>query len=193
MLAQCEQIIRAIMLPIPKKVAARLVAGLKRFQPIVAAVKARDANESDTVTIITDLLSEVFGYDKYSEVTSEQAIRGTYCDLALRVNGKLQLLIEAKAIGVDLREGHSKQAIDYAANQGVEWVLLTNAERWLLYKVTFGKPIGQELVLEFNFLQLQGRQPEALGHLFLLTKEGWEKAAIDRHVSRVEALNRYTL
>jgi hypothetical protein len=25
----------------------------------------------------------VFGFDKYSEITSEQAIRGTFCDLAV--------------------------------------------------------------------------------------------------------------
>jgi hypothetical protein len=37
---------------------------------------------SDTVIIVTDVLAEVFGYDKYSELTAEFAISGTYCDLA---------------------------------------------------------------------------------------------------------------
>lgn len=36
------------------------------------------------------------------------------------------MLIEVKAVGIDLRDGHAKQAVDYAANQGVEWVALTN-------------------------------------------------------------------
>ena len=43
--------------------------------------KARDVNESDTVIIITDMFYYVFGYDKYSDLTGEVAIRGTYCDL----------------------------------------------------------------------------------------------------------------
>lgn len=60
-----------------KKVGERLIAGLKRFQPILQAAKARDLGESDTVTIVTDMLAEVFGYDKYAEITSEFAIRGT--------------------------------------------------------------------------------------------------------------------
>ncbi len=75
------------MPPVPKKVEERLMAGIKRFQPIIASAKARDLNESDTVFIVTDMLSEVFGYDKYSEITSETAIRGTWCDLAIKLDG----------------------------------------------------------------------------------------------------------
>lgn len=63
---------------------------------------------------------------KYSEVTSETAIRGTYCDLAIKVNGALQFLLEAKAIGQELKDTCLKQAVDYAANQGLDWVVLTN-------------------------------------------------------------------
>ncbi len=81
---------------IPSKISDRLVAGIKRFQPILTAAKSRDVGESDTVTIIVDILAEVLGYDKYSEVTSEHAIRGTYCDLATKIDGVLQALIEVK-------------------------------------------------------------------------------------------------
>ena len=113
------------MASVPKKVAERLVVGLKRFQPILAAAKAREAGETDTVTIVKDMLADVFGYDKYSELTSEFAIRGTYCDLAIKLDTRLATLIEVKAIGIELKEAHVKQAVDYAANQGVDWVLLT--------------------------------------------------------------------
>ena len=105
---------------IPKRVGERLVAGIKRYQPILVDAKARDVGEADTVTIIKDMLADVFGYDKYSEVTSEHAIRGTYCDLALKIDGALQTLIEVKAIGLALKDAHIKQAVDYAANQGVD-------------------------------------------------------------------------
>ena len=129
------------MASIPKKVAERLVIGIKRFQPILAAARARDVGEADTVTIIKDMLSDVFGYDKYSELTSEFSIRGTYCDLATKIDGVLQTLIEVKAIGLDLKDQHVKQGIDYAANQGVDWVLLTNGMCWRVYRLTFAKPI----------------------------------------------------
>ena len=40
------------------------------------------------------------GFDKYSEITSEYVIRSTYVDLAIKLDGKLALLIEVKAIGL---------------------------------------------------------------------------------------------
>jgi hypothetical protein len=94
---------------IPKKIADRLSAGLKHFQPIVSAAKARDANESDTSMIITDMMAELFGYDKYSEVTRELAIRGTYCDLATKIEGKFQMLIEPKLSDSFLQNSFASQ------------------------------------------------------------------------------------
>jgi len=66
------------MAQVPNKVAARLSSTIKLFSRLSIQQKSRDANESDTVIIVTDMLSEVFGYDKYSEITSECSIRGTW-------------------------------------------------------------------------------------------------------------------
>lgn len=179
------------MPPIPKRVEDRLIAGIKKFQPVLALAKSRDVNESDTVTILNDLLGEVFGYAKYFEVTSEFAIRGTYCDLSIKLDGKVVVLIEAKAIGSELKDQHVKQAIDYAANQGVDWVVLTNAAHWRIYKVVFGKPIDQELVCEFDFLTLDAKDETHLQFLFLLTKEGWAKSAVVEFSEQKQALSRF--
>ena len=59
-----------------------MASGLRRFQPILLAARARDVNESDTCLIVTDVLQDILGYDKYSEITSEYQIRSTFCDLA---------------------------------------------------------------------------------------------------------------
>jgi len=75
------------MIQIPNKIKDRLLLGIKKFQPILLKAFDKDINESDTVTIISDMLSEVFGYDKYTEITTEYAVKKTYCDLALRVDG----------------------------------------------------------------------------------------------------------
>ena len=80
-------------------------------------------------------------------ITSEFSIRATYCDLAIKLNGKLELLSEVKAIGAQLKDSDIKQPIDYAANQGTEWVILTNAVTWKVFHVTFAKPINHDLVL----------------------------------------------
>ena len=179
------------MASVPKRISERIVSGIKKYQPILSSAKARDVGEADTVTIIKDMLSEVFGYDKYSEITSEFSIRGTYCDLAIKLDNKLATLIEAKAIGLDLKEQHVKQAVDYAANQGVDWVLLTNGAVWRAYHIVFAKPIEQELVLEFDALDLSTRSDKDIETLFLLCKEGWQKSAIGEYHSKKQALSRF--
>ena len=181
------------MAAIPKKVAERLVAGIKRYQPILASAKARDVGEADTVTVIKDMLADVFGYDKYTDVTSEHAIRGTFCDLAIKVDGHLQTLIEVKAIGIDLKDAHVKQAIDYAANQGVDWVLLSNGVVWRVYHLIFAKPIDQELVLEIDFCALNPRLQSDIELLFLWCKEGWQKSVLGEYRTQRQALSRFVV
>lgn len=178
---------------VPVKVAARISEGLKRFQPIVESAKIRDVNESDTVVIITGILSEVLGYDKYTEITTEHAIRGTYCDLAITVDGKMRLLIEAKAVGIELKENHVKQAVDYAANKGLDWVILTNAHIWKVYKIHFVKPIMHELVASINILQLNHKNADHIELIYLLSKEGIVKSSLeDFHIQR-QATNRFLI
>jgi hypothetical protein len=178
---------------VPNKIAARIAAGLKRFQPILTAARSRDVNESDTVVIVTDVLQDIFGYDKYADITSEYMIRGTYVDLAIKLDGELKLLIEVKAIGLELKDSFVKQAIDYAANQGVEWVALTNGVTWRAYKVTFSKPIESELVVEFNLCELNPKNPDHLELVLLLAKESWQKARLGEYHTQKQALSRFSV
>ena len=53
---------------IAKKVEDRIKNGAVKFKKVLEAAKNRDLNESDTVAIITDMLAEVFGYEKYSDI-----------------------------------------------------------------------------------------------------------------------------
>lgn len=181
------------MMTIPSRVANRVNTAIKRFQPVLSSAKSRDVNESDTVIIITDMLSEIFGYDKFQEITSEHAIRGTYCDLATILGGKVQLLLEAKAIGIELKDPHVKQAVDYAANKGIEWVVLTNGINWKIYKVIFAKPIDQELVYEIDFLTVDTKNDKHLELVYVLTKEGWLKDVLSDLHQQKQILNKFCI
>src|SRR3954451_15124849 len=172
---------------IPTKVLDRLSSGLKRFAPILAAAKSRDVNESDTSMIVTDVLADVFGYDKYSEVTRELCIRGTVCDLATRIDGKFQMIIEVKAIGLELKGAHVKQAVDYAANMGVEWVALTNGNLWRVFRVIFAKPIEAEMVLDIDLLALNPKSGGDLENLYLLTRESMIKSGLSAYHDHLQA------
>ncbi len=178
---------------VPTRVAERLATGLKRFQPVLSSAKARDVNESDTSMIVTDVMAELFGYDKYSEITRELCIRGTFCDLATRIDNKFQMIVEVKAIGLELKDAHVKQAIDYAANQGIDWVALTNGHFWKVFRVIFGKPIDSALVLEFDMLVMSPKGENDISSLYLLTRESMVKSGLYAHQDQKEATNKFYL
>jgi predicted type IV restriction endonuclease len=178
---------------IPKKISKRLTKEINKYQKVLKKAKDRDVNESDTVTIITDMLAGVFGFDKYTELTSEQAIRGTFCDLAIKLDGNIKFLIEVKAIGLNLKENHLRQAIGYGATQGIKWVVLTNGIAWEIYKIKFEKPIDYDLVCSFDFTALNARKQDDQDKVFLLCKEGIAKAAIEEFHDHIQSVNRFTV
>ena len=178
---------------IPKKVVERLSKQLGNFQRVLQAAKDRDVSESDTVTIITDMLADLFGFDKYKEVTSEQAIRGTYCDLAVKIDGAIKYLIEVKAIGLNLKENHLRQAVNYGANQGISWVILTNGINWEIYRIKFERPIDHEHTCSINILDINPRNRENLERLYLLCREGLTKAAIEKFHAHTQNVNRFVI
>lgn len=177
--------------PIPSKVADRMVSGLKRYRPILESAKSRDVGEADTVTIVKDMLADIFGYDKYTELTSEYAIRGTYCDLAIKLDGRLEVLIEVKPIGSPLKEAHVKQAVDYAANQGVDWVLLTNGQYWQVFHVIFAKPISADLIVNVDMLGTTSNASGELEQMYLWCKEGWQKSMLSEFRDLKQALSKF--
>lgn len=179
------------MATIPTKVQTRLTSGIKKFQNVLKSAKAKDINESDTVTIIMDMLADVFGYDKYSEITSEYAIKKTYCDLAIKIDNKLRFLIEIKAIGLELKADHIKQVVDYGSNQGVDWVILTNGTNWKVFKIIFGKPVQNELVYEFDFLNLNSKKQSDIELLYYVSKESLGKSVLEDFRLQKQALSKF--
>lgn len=103
------------------------------------------------------------------------------------------MLIEVKAIGLELKDAHSKQAVDYAANQGVEWVALTNGHLWKVFRVIFGKPIDAELVLDIDVLTLNPKSAGDLESLYLLTRESMLKSGLYAYHDHLQATNKFYL
>ena len=181
------------MARIPKGVINRLKTSAPKFKRVLKTAADRDVNESDTVTIVVDMLSGVFGFDKYEEITSEQAVKSTYCDLAVKIDGSVQFLIEVKAIGLDLKENHLQQAVNYGANMGISWVVLTNGRHWDIHRIRFEKPISNEHVCSFDFAEMMPSKLADQEMLFLLCKEGLKSAAIKQYHEHVQVVNRYVL
>ncbi|MBD8635700.1 type I restriction enzyme HsdR N-terminal domain-containing protein [Stenotrophomonas sp. CFBP 13725] len=181
------------MLKIPKKVLDRWPTTVKPLVAVAVSHKTKDVSEADTVTLVKDMLAEVFGYDKYNELTSEQQIRGTFCDLAVKIDGKIRVLIEVKAAAIALNETHLRQAINYGAHEGIEWIVLTNALEWRLYRIKFGQPIEYELVSSFCVADVNLKNEEDQRRLFLLCREGITSDAMGLYHQHISVLNKFTV
>jgi hypothetical protein len=178
---------------ISKRVVERITTQLKRYQGVLSDAKNRDISESDTVVIIGDMLADVLGYKKYIEITTEFAIRGTYVDLAVKEGDDVRFLIEAKAIGVALKDAHVKQAIDYGANHGIEWVILTNGICWRIYKIHFRQPIDKSLVADLDLLQTSPRDPQMIECLGNLSREGFAHSSMTALYQRQQVTSKFSL
>jgi len=178
---------------IGKKVTERITSQLKKYQAVLAEAKNRDISESDTMVIIADMLSDIFGYKKYVEITTEFAIRGTYVDLAVKVGQDIRFLIETKAVGVTLKDAHVKQAIDYGANQGIEWVILTNGTVWNIYKIQFRQPIDKTLIYEVDILKANPKNAQILECFGNLSREGFTQSSMASFCQQQQATSKFSL
>jgi len=176
-----------------KKVIERIVQQLKRYQGLLAEAKDRDISESDTVVIIADMLADVFGYKKYIEITTEYAIRGTYVDLAIKVGEEIRFLVEVKAVGAALKEAYVKQAIDYGANLGIEWVILSNGVAWQVYKIHFKQPVEKTLIYEIDLLKASYKNQQLLECLGNLSREGFTKSSMATFFQQQQITSKFAL
>lgn len=181
------------MSKLPKKFIDRLNTDLKKYKKIAASQQKADVAEADTVTLVKDILADVFGYDKYEELTSEHQIKSTYCDLAIKIGGKLRLLVEVKSAGSSLSDNHLRQAIDYGAHQGIHWVILTNAVEWRLIRIYVANQISHEEVCRFDISEVNPKKEDHLQQLFLFAKEGLTTDAMDAFHQQAQLFNRFTV
>jgi predicted type IV restriction endonuclease len=181
------------VMPVSAKVANRIAAQMKRYQGVLATIQKKDISEADTVTVINDILADVCGYDKFLEVTGQYEIRGTFVDLAVKVDENIRFLVEVKAVGIELKDNHVRQAIDYAAKEGIEWVILTNGAVWRVYNVHFGQPIEKILVCEVDLIALSPESDEILECFGNLSREGFSKGKMTDLLHQKQVTNKFTV
>lgn len=64
----------------------RIRSAIKRFSRPLADLVARDANEGDTRLLVTDMLCEALGFDKYEDLTTEYQVKGEFADYGIRID-----------------------------------------------------------------------------------------------------------
>ncbi len=126
----------------------------KTYRRKYISKKYAKLDESGTRIMINYFLTEVLGYAELEEIKTEYRIRGTYADYIIQIDKKQRMVVEVKAMELDLSDKHIRQAVHYGADEGIDWVLLTNGREFCLYRVIFAKPIDYKQVFHFNITEL---------------------------------------
>jgi predicted type IV restriction endonuclease len=157
------------------KAKERIRKGLPKYRKLVDKARSLNMNEADTRRIVTGVLEELLGWHAFEDISGEYRIRGNYVDFVISHEGRLVAVIEVKAVGLKLTDQHLYQAVTYAANEGVDWVILTNGGEWRLYRVIFGKPVEKDLVFCVSLADDSTTPKEKADLLYLLSHEADKK------------------
>jgi predicted type IV restriction endonuclease len=166
---------------------------LRKFAAAFREARDRGANESDTVMYLVKFFEEVFGYDSLKgEISKEVCVKDRYCDVGLKIDGTVRVLVEGKAADIkNLVDKHIDQAENYASKAGIRWVALTNGIEWHLYHLTWAENEGitHDLAWQANLVDETESDPEALWEkLGLLRRSSVDKGLLDDFWEHKKAL-----
>jgi hypothetical protein len=145
-------------------------------------------DESATRIMINNFLTDVLGYKELDEIKTEYRIRLEYADYVIQIKRKKHFVVEVKSIDIDLSEKHLRQSLAYAANEGIDWVLLLNGREAQLYRVNFGKPITTTLIFKLDLMNNDDFK-KAPNLLWNLSKKAVENGELETFWKRTDALS----
>jgi hypothetical protein len=157
---------------------------LKLFAPIFRDAQDQGKREADVVMYTVQFFKDALGYDIFTEISKEFQIKEKYCDIAIKLQGQVEMLIEVKQAGLRLADRHIEQAESYAMKSGTKWVLLTNGIEWKLFHISFSETEGIEraVVFKIDLLKdLEERPDEVFEKFGLLQKRNYLKGALDKY------------
>lgn len=146
-----------------------------------------ELDESATRLMVNYFLTDVLGYLELDDIKTEYNIRGEYADYVIQLARKKHFVIEVKSIQIDLNERHLRQSLSYAANEGIDWIVLFNGKQLQLYRVLFGKPISVHKVFDYDLSDLS-MMKLASENLVHLTKQAVLKGEMEVYWKRFDAL-----
>lgn len=172
------------------KAKERIKKGLRRMTNIVERGKRDEYKEADTRKIVSDMLSEYLGWDKFENITAEQMIGSRYADYVVRDKTEDVFVVEVKQIGMKLKETHLNQARQYAVDEGIDWVILTNGDEWQAYRTELqGKIPVTKHVFTVRLSDESMKPAEKTELLYLFSEEANRKKEIEDYYQRRVALS----
>jgi len=162
-------------------VRGRVAAAVDRLSGPLADLAERDANDGDTRLLVTDFFSVGLNFSKYQDMTTEYRTSGDSIDYAIVLDGTLFAPVEVRRIGQDLDLRNIQVSRRLAAEEGAEWIFLTNGRVWRVYHLRADPDGGTPqpvTVVDVDLLDEESYDRNIDG-LFHLTREAVEHGRLD--------------
>lgn len=173
-----------------EKALERIKKGLRRMSNIVERAVRDDYKEADTRKIVSDMLCECLGWDKFENVTAEQMINSRYADYVVKTDDEEVFVVEVKQIGLKLKETHLNQARQYAVDEGIDWCILTNGDEWQAFRTELqGKIPVTRHVFTVRISDKDMKPAEKARLFYLFSEEANRKKEIEDYYQRRIALS----
>lgn len=171
-------------------VRGRVAAAVDRLSGPLADLLERDANDGDTRMLVTDFFSVGLNFSKYQDMTTEYRTSGGSIDYAIVLDGTLFAPVEVRRVGQELDQRNIQVSRRVAAEEGAEWVFLTNGRLWRVYHL---RPDGDGGNQPVEVVSADLMDPDAYHHnidaLFHITREAIDHGRLDALRQWKEALD----
>jgi len=168
---------------------------LSNYAQIFKGAQETSKKEADIVMYIVEFLKEVLKYDVFREISKEFQIKDKYCDIAIKIDGNVAMLIEVKQPGLKLTDKHIQQAENYAMRSGTQWAILTNGCEWRLYHLQLtDEGIESSVAFKTDLLNSFNENPEeVISKFLLLHRKNFIKGSLDKYWEKVNLLTPQSL
>lgn len=173
-----------------EKAKERIKKGLRRMNGVVERAIRDEYKEADTRKIVSLMLEDYLGWDRFANVTAEQMIGSRYADYVVRNADEELFVVEVKQIGLKLKETHLNQARQYAVDEGIDWIILTNGDEWRAYRTEIdGKIPVTKHVFTVRLSDSDMKPAEKAELFYLFSEEANRKKEIEDYYQRRIALS----
>lgn len=150
---------------------ATLKNKIRRYHLKYLNDKYVNLNESTTRLIVNHLLVDVLGFKELIDIEAEYITEGGVADYLIKI-GKKKIIVEVKSLKTTISRKHLNQALPYAVLSGIEWIVITNGDDLVLYKVKYQRPI---IVKQLFKIKIRKSEHKLIKYL---TRESFIKGSI---------------
>ena len=139
--------------------------------------------------LLIEPLISALGWNTADVAVVEREVRvfeGTFLDYALKLDEQPRLYVEAKGVNESLADKKFiAQTVNYANNDGVVWCVLTNGQRFAVYKTNEPLSMDRKLLFEIDLADESETSAEKARLLRLVSRDAVAAGDLDRFGERV--------